>query len=618
MKMILQKVARQLSHTHTFCTILLVSVMMAGSLGVKAQGGNILFSNLTTPDPVTGMQRCTVSWNGHASIINRMNISFSFSGTFPICIDVPATLASIPAVLVPFASVTSSSVSIVNFSTVVNISSVNTPVVIHFRGEPAGALTLGLLFGTIRRDPDDDVFLVTHSSNTVTFAPGFNIFGVAQKFEGTSCSGGSNNSIPGVTFIIDRVAAGGPSCFPGGISLPTNTTPPTDFYSFDNLPANYTYNLTAAKSSGCDCGPNGPITLLDYKLARNYILGLEELSLLQAHAGDYDANGILNTIDLVLITKCHLGEPSQPSVWRFAAIDNANSFSNPSLFFVNPLPALLPPSLNVSNLTSNSRVDFIGIKRGDVDQSCSFCGGNLTGGTSEERNGEKKVFKGIVIPDISLEPGEEVLIPITAADDLTGLAVLGMEWLIGAQIELLEVKYALEGEYSNYRTRKEDQQKVLHYNWFTMTNGGEDVAAGDALLYVRIKALSKVTSLKNVLTLLPFSPNNIAFDNNGQSQVQWRLSELDKEGNVGELFVRILGANQMPGTTAQVEIYLPESGSLQIVVSDMTGRIISNQPFEALEKGWLLRKIDVPDNAGIYQLTVLSPFGQQTVRLVKY
>lgn len=302
------------THTHTF---LLVLVMVYGGVNLNAQGGNILFSNITPPDPTTGMQRCTVTWNGHAPVVNQMNLTFSLNGTLPICIDVAATQASIPAALLPYAHITTGSVSFIDISAVVNISSVTTPVIIFFRGEPASTMTLGLSIGVIRRDPDNTIYSVIYTSKQVTFASGFNIFGVAQKFEGTSCDGGSNNGIPGVTFTIDGM--GSPSCFPGGTTLPASTTPPADYYSFDNLPANYDYSMTAAKSSGCDCGPNGPVTILDYRKARGYIVGVNEeendLTLLEAHAGDYDGNGILNTIDLVLISKCHLGEPSSPSLW---------------------------------------------------------------------------------------------------------------------------------------------------------------------------------------------------------------------------------------------------------------------------------------------------------------
>lgn len=285
--------------------------------------------------------------------------------------------------------------------------------------------------------------------------------------------------------------------------------------------------------------------------------------------------------------------------------------------FANPLPALLPPTLDVSNLTGNTRVDFVGIKRGDVDQSCSFCGGNLTSGASEERNGNIKEFKGIAIPDRSLEEGEEALIAITAVDELAGLAVASMEWLMGDQIELLEVKFALEGEFSNYRVRRQEGREILHYNWFTMTNGGQDIAAGESLLYLHVKALKKVVAIKDVLSLLPFSQNNTLFYENGIIGAKWHITEPPISSD-GRFAVRVLGGNLISGSTAQVEIYLPRAGSLQFVLSDMSGRILSARFLESMEKGWLLHDLALPDNAGIYQLNVMSPSGGQTVRLVKY
>ncbi|MCC6282996.1 MAG: hypothetical protein IT262_20485 [Saprospiraceae bacterium] len=610
MKMILQKVARQLSHTHTFCTVLLVSVMMAGSLGVKAQGGAFTFSSLSSPNTTTGMQRCTVSWSLHATPINAINVSFSFNVN-PICVDIAATQATIPAVLAPFTNVTNSGITINTLgSTPINIAAAFSPFfVFHFRGEPATALTINGS-GSIR-STSGAVFSILPSSKTVTFASGFSISGVAKKLEGIPCSNGMNNRITGVTFTVSQ--AGGSSCFPG--SLPLSTSP-AETYSFLQLPMSFNYNVTAAKSAGCECGLEGPVNNDDVNQARAFILGLDIPTLLEGHAGDYNANGMLTALDLVLMSQCYQGIPSVPSVWRFAAIANAGTFSNPLIPGVNPLPTLLPGSLNVPNLLSNKTVDFIGIKRGDVDQSCTECGSSLTGGVLETRSNAAVSFKGLSVSDISLEQGEEMLVPVVAAENLKGISVLGMEWQIGDQIELLDVQDVLTGEYSNFTTRQQGRQNVLHYTWFTMKDGGEDVASGEVLLYIRIKALENVTSLHEVLKLLPFSTNNKVFYSNGQSQAQWRLAEPDKDKE--QLSVRVLGANQLTGTTAQVEIYLPHSGALQLVVSDMAGRVINTQSLSSLEKGWSLREIDVPDNAGIYQLTVLSPFGQQAVRLVKY
>ncbi len=585
--------------------------MMAGSLGVKAQGGNITFSNLSSPNTTTGMQRCTVSWSTHATPINAINITFSFNIS-PICVDIAATQATIPAVLAPFANVTNTGITISTFgSTPINIaSSFSNFFVIHFRGEPTAALTLSGT-GFIRRSPDNTIFTVTNTVKTVTFASGFSISGLAKKLGGTPCSNGMNNRITGVTFTINQV--GGASCFPG--SLPLSTLP-AETYSFTNLPMSFTYNMTAAKMAGCECGLEGPINNDDVNFARSYILGLAIPTLLQGHTADYNASGAVSALDLVLMSQCYQGIPSVPSVWRFAAIEIAGTFSNPLIPGVNPLPALLPGSLNVPNLLSNKTVDFIGIKRGDVDQNCTECGSSLTGGVLETRSKAAVSYAGLSLSDISLEQGEEMLVPVVATENLKGISVLGMEMLIGNQIELLDVQDALTGEYSNFITRQQGRQNVLHYTWFTMKDGGEDVASGEVLLYIRIKALAKVTSLHEVLGLLPFSTNSKVFYNNGQSQAQWRLAELDRDKE--QLSVRILGSNQLTGTTAQVEIYLPNSGALQLVLSDMAGKVISTRFLEPLEKGWLLREIDVPDNAGIYQLTVLSPFGQQTVRLVKY
>lgn len=621
MEMTLQKVARLLSHTHTFCTILVMLVMLVSTGVGKAQGGGqFLFSALTSPDPSTGMQRCTVSWTPHEATIVTINANISFSA-YPICIDIPATEESVPDELSDFINVTSTEINIKKASnTPLNILP-NYPIfmVIYISGEPSESVTFtgsGFLTNT-----NNVSFPILPSPQTRTFAPGFSIFGITQKLGGTPCNGGSNNGIPGVQLTISRVnTPGEPSCY-AGPTMPANTVPFVNDYSFDNLPANFTYKVAAAKFSGCDCGPNGPITVADYKLARNYVVGVEgPLPLLWAHAGDYSGNGILDATDLVLITKCHLGEPQplQPSLWHFAAIDNASNFANPILQFVNPLPPLPPPSLDVPNLAGNSRVDFIGIKRGDVDHSCSLCGGNLTGGSSEARNEEKKTFRRISIPATSLEPGEEALIPVLATDDLNGLAVLGMEWTSGNKIEFIEVQDMLQAdEYSAYRVRNENNRQMLNYDWFTMTNGGKKVGKGDALFYMRIKALDKIQDLRDELLLFSFSPNNTLYYDNGLSEAHWQLSKTDRE-SAEHLSAYLIGGNQLNTSTAQVEVYLPQSGPYQIVVSDMSGNIANAQSFDAQEKGKVLKEVNIPDNAGIYQVTISTSSERHMIRLIKY
>jgi len=494
--------------------------MMAGSLGLKAQGGLFTFSSLSSPNTTTGMQRCTVSWTTHATPINAINVSFPFNIN-PICVDIAATQATIPAVLAPFTNVTNSGItSIALGSTPINIAGTYSPFfVIHFRGEPSSTLTLNGT-GFIRRHSDNIIFTVANTPKPVTFVSGFSISGLAKKLGGTPCSNGMNNRITGVTFTVNQV--GGASCFPGFLPLSTS---PAETYSFTNLPMSFTYNVTAAKTAGCECGLEGPINNDDVNFARSYILGLAVPTLLQGHTADYNANGAVTSLDLFLMSQCYQGIPSVPSSWRFAAIEIAGTFSNPLIPGVNPLPALLPGSLNVPNLLSNKTVDFIGIKRGDVDQSCTECGSSLISDEIETRSKAAVSYTGLSFSDISLEQGAEMLVPVVATENLKGISVLSVEMLIGNQIELLDVQDALTGEYSNFTTRQQGRQNVLHYTWFTMKDGGEDVASSEVLLYVRIKALNK---------------------------------------------------------------------------------------------GWLLREIDVPDNAGIYQLTVLSPFGQQTVRLVKY
>ncbi len=591
--------------------------MVAGCWGVNAQGGQFQFGALSAPDPGTGMQRCTVTWALHEATIATINAYISYS-TSPICIDIAATKASVPAELSTYTNVTSTGISLIKVSnSPLNIAPIYPNfIVIYISGEPSESVIFS--GGGFLTNPNNTSFSIGSTNPTYQFPSGYGITGVAQKLGGSACNGGSNNWIPDVQFSINRVLAPGePACY-AGPAMPASTTPVDPFYAFENLPPMFSYSLAAAKNTGCDCGPLGPINNVDKNLVRSYILGLATPTLLEGHTGDYDANGALNAYDMTFITKCNLGEPSMPSVWRFAAVSSISNFSNPLIQSVNPLPPLLPNTLTVSSLSGNSTVDFVGIKRGDVDQSCTTCGGALTGGGLEERGERKRVYKGVSVEGKSMEAGEELLIPVVATDDLTGLAIFGMELASSNKIRLMEAKDVIQtDEYSDYRIREENDGQVLHYDWFTMTNGGKKIAQGDVLFYVRVQSLDKVMNLKDELFLLPFSPNNMLFYDNGQSEADWRLTEPDKK-TYDRLSAVITGGNLLMGATAQVEIYVPQSGLYQIVVSDMSGNVASTRAFDAAEKGWIKKEVSIPDHAGVYQMTISSASERHTLRLVRY
>src|SRR5690606_35948382 len=107
----------------------------------------------------------------------------------------------------------------------------------------------------------------------------------------------------------------------------------------------------------------GGVDLVDLILIYEHVLGIRELNALQQAAGDFNGNGVITTLDVVLLTRMLEGEivnlSSWPSPWKFGY--HYLDF-NPKTDFTNKVNLVL-------GLPQNYGHHFVGYKLGDINDS---------------------------------------------------------------------------------------------------------------------------------------------------------------------------------------------------------------------------------------------------------
>ena len=140
------------------------------------------------------------------------------------------------------------------------------------------------------------------------------------------------------------------------------------YYAFYGLPAGGDFSIFPRKN----VAPLNGVTTYDLVLIRRHILAIQPLdSPYKIIAADANKSNSVTTSDLVAIQKLILnidtGFPNNES-WRF--VDAAFVFPNP----LNPHQTPFPEVKSFNNLFDSRKVDFIGIKTGDVNGSANPLG----------------------------------------------------------------------------------------------------------------------------------------------------------------------------------------------------------------------------------------------------
>lgn len=198
----------------------------------------------------------------------------------------------------------------------------------------------------------------------------------------------------------------------------SNFSPPYSFFDLSDADGNYqvmnnvplasTFTIAPEK----DDNPLNGVTTYDLVLISQHILGTQPLdSPYKIIAADANKSNSITTFDILELRKLILGIytdlPNNKS-WRF--VDHAFVFPNPN----NPFETAFPESISVATaLSDHMHEDFMGLKVGDVNDSCIP---NLNT-SSEERSSGTTLFD---IQDQDLKAGEVFDVTFKANETLAG------------------------------------------------------------------------------------------------------------------------------------------------------------------------------------------------------
>ena len=143
----------------------------------------------------------------------------------------------------------------------------------------------------------------------------------------------------------------------------TRMTDDSGQYAFENMPGGGSYEVVPMKNTD----PLNGISTLDLVYIQRHILGLEKIeSPYKLIAADINKSDAITAIDLIELRKLILGinqEIPTNLSWRF--IEAEFEFVEPN----NPWVSELPESYYIPQLVKSEKVDFIGVKIGDVNNS---------------------------------------------------------------------------------------------------------------------------------------------------------------------------------------------------------------------------------------------------------
>lgn len=344
------------------------------------------------------------------------------------------------------------------------------------------------------------------------------------------------------------------------------------------------------------------VSTIDLILISLHIMGIEPLdSPFKIIAADANKSGSITSFDIVELRKLILGIytalPACPS-WRF--FSKNCQFPNPN----NPFAFPDCPPVTIGSLTDEPA--FIGVKIGDVN-------GTAHPNFTSQPNGEKPdnaVIDTLNIPDILLEPGETLEIPVSVAQPVSWF---GFQFALNLDTSALSIQQILPGSGMTGNNFAVFQNRIA-VSW---SNTAPKVFLPNQKLFkVKLKA-KKHLRLCNGLqlengSLLPESypalftkPNQIAL------ACQHLYTHTPNPGYMAP------SPNPTTGG-ADMTVFLTEPGPARIVLINSTGRICWTTDLAAELKEI---PVHIPAEAmllqGVYTWRIESGSGQTQGKMIK-
>ena len=337
-----------------------------------------------------------------------------------------------------------------------------------------------------------------------------------------------------------------------GTNILKATTDKVGKYGVSDLNTGQAYSVKPIKD---DDHKNG-VNVIDLLHVQRHILGIKRLdNPYYMIAADVDKDEKVTISDLVSLRKMILGVTERfegNTSWRF--IDKSFQFQDA----VNPWANPLPESYYINSLNSDMKVDFRGIKIGDVD-------GSVIANSSQAKGRSQGISK-LTMDDQEVQTSGHVEIPIFG--DITSLEALQVNLIAkGIMVEDI-LPGTLPIDLSNAYV---DQNNILHF--VHIEAKGKYLDQNMPLFTIVAKVL-KDGYLKDMVYL---DQQSIAYDDSfGENELA--LEVRNSEQNA-KMIVHQNYPNPWSNNTI-IAYELPQSGTVTIRINDLAGRELYRRSFE--------------------------------------
>ncbi len=495
-------------------------------MGAQVTPGNIQFQSTNGDDP-SGMRRMDVYWDDFVipqptdpydyTLIIQVNISTN--ATTGSCVDLALSKAYVHPAFPASALMLNGSGVEFSASKIeeLNLNAIegSSPILLFsivFIGAPNSTLTFSW-----NSSPSPRIYTVIGGTaptwlltqlnnnmprNIVTNTISGSIYKPA--FTQAVCGQGQNNAVTQVNITRTPNVTCGTTLTPVTITNGNNGA-----YAFQNnpgginqsLPSYFDYTISPTKTNGINCGLNG----MDITLIQQHILYIDLLDYAyQLIAADMNLSGTISTADYAIIQQVILGNntglPANWRSWAFPPTAVYGAFAPPTSNN-SPVP-VFNEFLQFNDLNSNFTIqDFVGIKRGDVDGSCTQCNAAFEEGGSDDR--ESNPTNNIVLSDRAVRVGETIELPIKMEDWDEDNNVISFALQFDQNyFDVLTVKDgALPNFDENSFNWEAMDEGLLRCVWVNKYGEKQQLKKEDALFYVVLKAKANLSSLKDLVQI---------------------------------------------------------------------------------------------------------------------
>ncbi|HHM21065.1 MAG TPA: hypothetical protein ENJ20_03480 [Bacteroidetes bacterium] len=479
--------------------------------GQTPNPGNLSFQ----PAPVHpfGYSRLDVVWSGHSIPNNGTNywlkVDVQLNGGSSAngqCVEETLTAGSLNPVLEPELntfSISSGSINlIVTDVATLNLTNPMTLFSIHYVASPGTSVS----FEWDDNPNTNGVFDLTNlvfydctlGPNQSDFFPARTISGSIYKapISQSNCTGGTDAAVTGVNVNLFS----NEECSPAqGNQAMVNLSDGS--YAFTAVNEEFNYSITPIKTNNPDCGVN----TTDVTMIIQHVLGNALLQYpYQAVAADMNLSNTVTIYDAVLTLQLINGTFEAPYRW--------NSWTFPPAWVYGLFPPVTSSGYQypgydeyISHLNLNGdklNQDFVGIKRGDVDGSCSNCDAMLKEKVTEDRS---PAVAAVRFRDQPVEAGSVYELPLYISGMAENTAAIAFALSLPTDyFEILSVKDgALPNLQQNFFNWEAMDDGLLRFACLDFENKGLALHGDDPLFYLVVEAKRNLPSLKELLRLRP-------------------------------------------------------------------------------------------------------------------